>query len=183
MSPGPLIAVFDLATVTGVCYGRLGDTPTLAIIDLRPAGAARPRRLARLYEHVFNFCRHHAPDQVRFERPVNIRGMMRLGSSEEVIAMLRGSIGVLEAAASAAGIEDIAGFDVQSARQHLTGFRTFPRVKGKSTAKAAVMKACAVLGVKVIDDNTADAYCGWSYCCALANPRLAHLGTPLFGRR
>jgi hypothetical protein len=28
--------------------------------------------------------------------------------------------------------------------------------------------------------NEGDAYAGWSYCCGLANPRIAHLVTPLF---
>jgi hypothetical protein len=189
VNESPLIAVFDLATVTGVCWGRAGTKPSLAIIDLRPAGTERPRRLARLYEHVYNFCRRYKPDKVRYESPVGIRGMMRIGATEETISMLRGLIGVLEAAASAAGVEDIGSFDVGDARQHLTGFRTFPRVKipgtkrTKGTAKDAVMKACRALGIEVIDDNTADATCGFLYCSALANPRLAHLDTPLFGRR
>lgn len=114
---------------------------------------------------------------------MNVGVMARVGSSEDVVAMLRGSIGVLEAAASAAGIENIGSFSVQDARQHLTGFRTFPKVKGKSVAKEAVMKAVKTLGIDVQGHDQADAACGWLYCSALANPRLAHLDTPLFGRR
>lgn len=178
---GPLIAAFDIATTTGLCFGAPGGRPTLTTWDLRPAGD-RPRRLAHFHCLCTEFFRLYKIDKVRYESPLNLRAMFGSGTSEQVMLMLRGAIGVLECAAAQAGIDDIGSFNVQDARQHLTGFRTFPKVKGKSTAKAQIMKMCKTLGIDAKTEDSADAYAGWSYCCALANPRLAHLTSPLFSR-
>jgi len=107
--------------------------------------------------------------------------MSKIGATEETLLLLRGAIGVLEAAAAKAKIEEIGSFGVQDARQHFLGQRTFPRGKGgRSAAKDYVLIACEQMGIKVANDNESDAVCGWSYICALKNPRIAHAVTPLF---
>ena len=112
---------------------------------------------------------------------MRLAAMGFVGTSEETMLLLRGAIGVVEACAARAGIEDIALFNVQDARKHFVGQRTFPKGKnGKSEAKTMVLNMCHTLGIKVQNDNESDAVAGWSYSCALANPRIAHLVTPLF---
>jgi len=176
-----VIAAFDVATSVGVCYGIPGSKPTLVTWDLRTAGTFRPRRLlyfAKLLDQLFT---NHKIDVVRFEAPLPLSAMNKIGTSEDVMLMLRGAIGVLEMSAAKAEVPDIGSFNVQDARKHLTGRRTFPKdAKGKSTAKTEVMRVARMLGVDPQDDNAADAFAGWELCCALTNPRIAHLRTPLF---
>lgn len=180
MTDKPLIAAFDIASVTGVCLGRVGDPkPITGVIDLRSAGTARPRRMLYFANQLAKLFAKYKPDIVRYEAPLNIGVMMRVGSGDDVVAFLRGAIGVLEAEAARC-CDDVGTFDMHAARQSLTGFRTFPKSKGKSTAKEHVMAAVRLMGIEVIDHNSADATCGWLYCCALTNPRIAAQLTPLF---
>lgn len=181
-STKPLVAVFDVATSTGVCIGRVGDQhPSVATWDLRTAGTSRPRRLLYLSKLCAKFFADHRPDIVRYEKPLNIAVMSKIGASEDTLLLLRGAIGVLECEAARAEILDIDGFNVQDARQHFLGQRTFRRgSSGRSVAKDMVLIQCETLGIKVFNDNEADAVCGWHYECALLNPRIAHLTTPLF---
>lgn len=180
-----MIAVFDVATSVGVCVGKPGDKkPFVATWDMRAAGASRPRRLlyfSNACDELFG--RVHI-DAVRYEAPLALRTMMKIGTAEGVMLLLRGAIGVLEACAARAEIDDVDSFDVKDARQHFIGQRTVPKTNdGKSGAKPAVMKMCRMMGIEVKNDNEGDAVAGWSYCCALKNPRLAVLTTPLFMAR
>jgi hypothetical protein len=187
MTEAPVIAAFDVATRTGVCFGRVGcKRPTLATWDMRSAGPGRPARLDWFFTQLHHFFldqgRDQPVDQIWYEAPLNIGVMNKIGANDETVSLLRGAIGVLEVAAVRAGIEHIHPFSVQAARQHLTGQRTFSKTGGKSDAKKRVMQTARMLGIEVADDNQADAFAGWSYACGLANPRLAHLVTPLFAR-
>jgi len=177
----PLVVAFDIATSTGVCLGRVGDrTPRVTTWDLRAVGPSRARRLLYFSDLCDEFFSRHKIDVLRYEAPMHIAVASTIGTSEETMLLLRGMIGVLECCGARASIFDINSFVVQDARGHLLGRRTFPKSKGKSTAKAAVMKMAKALGVDCKNDNESDAFCGWSYTCALLNPRLAHLVTPLF---
>ena len=178
----PLIAVFDVATSTGVCVGFPGcKHPFVTTWNLRAAGTSRPLRLLYLSNLCDELFKQNEIDKVYYERPMPLAAMNKMGTSEEVMLLLRGAIGVLEAAAARAKIEEIGSFSVQDAREHFIGQRTFPRGKnGKSAAKDMVLIACEQMGITVRNDNESDAVCGWSYCCALANPRIANHVTPLF---
>ena len=148
---------------------------------LRAAGKSRPRRLLYLSKLCAAFFTKHKPDVVRFEAPMPLAVMSKIGASEETLLLLRGAIGVLECEAARAEILDIGSFNVQDARKHFVGQRTFKRgASGKSLAKDMVLIQCDTLGIKVEGDDQADAVCGWSYTCGLLNPRIAHLVTPLF---
>ena len=182
-STKPLVAVFDIATSTGVCLGWVGGgyPDYVATWDLRTAGKSRPRRLLYISKLCADFFAKHQPDVVRYEAPMRLAAMGKMGTSEEVMLLLRGAIGVLECEAARAEIPDIGSFNVQDARHHFVGARTFKRgTNGRSGAKDAVMRQCEILVIKVKNDNEGDAVAGWSYTCGLLNPRIAHLVTPLF---
>jgi hypothetical protein len=188
MSDAPVIAAFDLATSTGVCWGRVGDRrPTLATWNTRQGGPTRPARLSWFFDLCVDFFDDtqtgYQIDQVWYEAPMALNVMIKIGASDETVAMLRGLVAVLELAAFRSGIkpEQIRSFDVQDARHHLTGKRRHGRTKsGRSLGKQEVMDIARMLGVEVTNDNEGDAFAGWSYACGLANPRIAHLVTPLF---
>jgi hypothetical protein len=184
MTDPPLIAAFDLATSTGICWGRVGDRrPTLATWNTREGGKTRPARFLWFFNHCHDFFDEQQVDQLWYEAPLAVNVMNKIGTADETITMLRGLIAILELTAIRFGMkpDQIHAFEVQDAREHLTGKRRHGRsADGKSLAKQAVMDVCRMLRVDVADDNQADAYCGWSYACGLANPRIAHLVTPLF---
>ena len=157
----PFIAAFDIATATGVCHGHPGSVPAVWTWWLDDCGKSRPYRLCYLRRLLDNYFASTEIDAVYYEQPVNIRAMMRIGATEETIALLRGAVGVLESAAIHAGIQTVEAVSVQDARQALTGQRTFSKVAGKSTAKTAVMQWAKVLGVDTKNDHEADAYAIW----------------------
>jgi hypothetical protein len=183
MTAGPFIAAFDVATATGVCDGACGGTPRVFTWYLDDAGKERARKLCyfrRLLDKYF--AENHAIEAVYYEAPVNIRAMMRIGATDETIALLRGAVGVLESCAVHAGIQCVEPVPVQNARDALTGQRTFKRVNGKSTAKDAIIGTAKTMGVKVENEHEADSFAVWWYACALHNPRIAHVSQPLFAR-
>lgn len=182
LNSGPIIAAFDVATACGACDGRPGTQPRVWTWHLGDAGASRAYKLAYFRRLVDAYLAEALPDRLVYEKPLNIRIALKLGASDDQVSLLRGAIGVLESCAANAGVPFIEGISVQDARQHLTGQRTFPKArKGQpSLAKQAVMQRAAMLGVACENDNESDAFAIWSMDCARANPRLAHLNTPLF---
>jgi hypothetical protein len=179
------IASFDVATSTGICWGVVGvKQPDTTTWNMREAGPWRPARLLLFFQKLSDFFADEAIDQVWYECPLNVAVVAKIGASEETVALLRGMVGVLELAAARAGIKHIQPFDVRDAREHFTGQRTHGRTKaGKNLGKQAVMDVCRMLRIEVEDADQADAVAGWSMACGLANPRLAHLVTPLFAER
>ena len=173
MTAQPFIAAFDVASAVGACDGVPGRVPRVWTWLLTDASKERPWKLCyfrRLLDEYFGSLK---VDAVYYEAPMNLRAMMSMGTSEDTISLLRGAIGVLESCAVHHGIQIVQPVNVQDARQALTGKRTFPRVKGKSTAKDAIMDTARMLGVDVATDHEADAYAVWWYACAKHNPRLA----------
>ena len=174
------IAAFDLATATGVCDGEVGRSPRVWTWYLDDAGKGRAHKLCYLRRMLDKYFADAGPAAVYYEQPINIRAMMSIGATDETIALLRGTVGVLESCAVHAGIQTVEPVPVQNAREALTGQRTFSRKKGKSTAKDAIIKTATMLGVTVNTEQEADAFAVWNYACAMHNPRIAHLVTPLF---
>lgn len=183
MTTQPFIAAFDIATATGGCDGVPGLKPRVWTWFLDDAGKPRAFKLCyfrRLLDQYFGSMK---VDAVYYEQPINIRTLMRIGATDETIALLRGAVGVIESCAVHAGIQSVSAVSVQDAREALTGQRTFKRVKGKSTAKDAIVKTATTMGVDVATEHEADAYAVWWYACAKFNPQLAHLSQPLFAVR
>jgi hypothetical protein len=173
----PWVVSFDLAGKTGICYGQVGDkNPKLWTWNLYGKDLSRPLMLLRFSDLCDAFFRDNQIDYLCYEAPLNFVAANVVGSHEQTLLLLRGLVGVLECCGARASIKAIQSFDVKDAREHLTGYRTFP----KGLAKNAVMRACKMLGVNCANDNESDAFCGWSYSCALLNPRIAHLVTPLW---
>jgi hypothetical protein len=180
----PVIAAFDLATSTGVCWGPVGcKYPRLATWNTREGGKTRPARFLWFFNQCHNFFDEQQVDQLWYEAPLAVNVMNKIGTADETITMLRGLIAILELTAVRFGMkpDQIHAFDVQDAREHLTGKRRHGRTKsGRSLGKDEVMRVARMLGMNCANDNEGDAFAGFSYACALANPRIAHLVTPLW---
>jgi hypothetical protein len=176
------IAAFDIATAVGCCDGVPGTPPRVWTWYTSDGGDSRPLKLCYLRRLLDEYFSSVHVDAVYYEQPVNLRAMMRIGATDDTIALLRGAVGVVESCAVHHGIQIVEAISVQDARQALTGKRTFPRLKGKSTAKDAIIDTARMLGVDVATDHEADAFAIWWAAGARHNPRLAHLSQPLFAR-
>ena len=167
----PFIAAFDVATATGCADGIAGGRPRFWTWQLSDAGKGRPSRLAYLRRFADAYFAETKVDRVYYEGPLNIAVMMEIGASDETISLLRGAIGVLEAAAVIAGIPIIEPVPIGDARKLFCGVGRF----AKGEAKTAVQARCQVLGHKVEDEHQADSLAVWYWASAHANPRAAAL--------
>ena len=52
MNDSPVIAAFDIATSTGVCWGRVSLKPDVGTWNMREAGPHRPARLYNLLQRL-----------------------------------------------------------------------------------------------------------------------------------
>ena len=174
-----LITGLDIATSCGAADGVPGSRPRFWTWNLRKAGEGRPARLALLMAYVMRYLDENRPDGVFYEAGMTMRVALSVGATDETLAFLRGSIGVVEACCARAKVPTIQAVDVQAARKHFTGRASFP--KGKS--KGMVYSHCRALGWTPANQDESDAGAIFSYGCAQMDPRAAHLTAPLFGVR
>ena len=176
-----MIAAFDLATSTGVCWGTPGQTPQFETWDLRKAGEGRPQRLFLLMSHVRIFLLLRPTASVVYEAPQPMAVMSRVGATDQTIGLLRGAVGVLEATCAEYG-RPVEAIPVQDARGAVLGWRTSRKPKGKkkSDTKARVFREVGYHGLCPKTEDEADAAVLWLYACARINPRVALQMTPLF---
>lgn len=174
------VAGFDIATSTGCADGfTTSNRPRCWTWDLRAAGKFRPAKLALLRDFCDRYFAENPVDLFFYEQGLRTAAAAEIGMTEATVALLRGAIGVVEACASKARIPHIQGIDVQDARKHLTGQRTFP----KGEAKDTVYRWCKTLGWEPTNVDESDACAIWSYGCGTANPMAAMSVTPLFAGR
>ena len=172
----PLIVGLDIATSCGVADGECGKTPRCFSWDTRKAGASRPARLAMLMAYWSRYLDENRPDAVYYEAGMGLRTALNVGTTDEVFAMLRGAIGVVEACAYRARVPVIRAVDVQQARRHLLGRGSIAKGKGKEL----VWQRCKALRWPATNLDESDACAIFALGCALSNPRTAHLTAPLF---
>ena len=194
----PVIAAFDLATVTGVCDGEVGGKPRCWSWFLRDGGDSRPERLLHLAKFLRKYFKECPCDGVVYEAPMPL-GVINSGPkpkffnkitggdelskgyklNEANVMFARGAMGVLEMTACEFG-KPVESLAVQSARKAVLGHARNPH-KDMKVKDWVVHEVTKIHGINAETDNECDAWVLWSYACVRANPRLAVLQTPLFG--
>jgi hypothetical protein len=175
-----LITGMDIATSCGVADGCPGDNKPRAFTwDLRAHGKARTDKLAALMRYCERYFSENRVDALFYERGLPLAVAMKIGMSDDTMALLRGAIGIVEACASRAGVPRIEGIGVQEARRRLLGPGRIPAGEGKDL----VRDRCRVLGWKVSNDDEADAACIWSMGVGIMSPMNSYKSMPLFGAR
>jgi hypothetical protein len=170
----PVIACFDLGTVTGLAYGTVGSRPRLLTFDLSVV-EGRPRRLLLLDGMVEKFLANHRVDKVFYEKPLNIRTMMKIGATDDVVQMLRGLAAVIEQASARHSLP-VDSWETVRARLSVLGRGRWPAGK----AKAGVMAGVKILGYSPANHNEGDALIGHLFMSAVLCPPVAYRSTPLF---
>lgn len=142
----------------------------------------REQRFGQLLSYMERYIIENKPDALFYELPLRLvakRGRRGHDQDNEAsVDVLRGLIGIATASASRAGVKRIQGIDVQQARRALLG-----RSPAAGEGKALVYERCRLLGWAPANLDESDSMAIWNYGCALVNPRIAHVATPLFSRR
>lgn len=172
----PLIVGMDIATSTGIAFGRTDQSPVTFTWDIRKAGKTRPQRLCMLGDLCFEFFNIQHPDMLFYEQGLMLAVAYEIGTSEDTFALLRGAIGVVEAVAAKCKIPVIRAVSVQDARRHLLGSDRIPKGEGKKL----VFARCKALRWPVTNFDESDSCAIWSLGCGQANPLSSVDVTPLF---
>ncbi len=167
------ISCFDLAGKAGLAHGLIGGRATLETWALK--GKHRPDKLVDLRDRIEAHVAECPVDLIAYEAPLPIMALLRIGSRDGTIQMLRSCIAVVEEVAARHRIP-IDTWTAQEARKKVIGHGRYPR----GLAKKKVMTYARMMRYEPGDDNQADALIGFLYISAKLNPRVAHLSTPLF---
>lgn len=156
------ILAFDLATMTGVCFGRAGHRPRAWSVDL--GKVSHEERFSRCIRMTGRYCRMYEPDVVAVEAPVG---------GKDASALLIGYVACVKGEAHRNGAKVVEYFPA-TVRKHFLGkaltAHDFPgktKAAAKGAIKAAVMARCHLLGWEVETGDAADAAALWSYACAI----------------
>jgi len=171
----PTVLALDLASVSGWAVGEPGSKPEHGSHRFAKAGASHEAIFAKAMdwaEEIILMCK---PTLIVWEAP--LPGFKSGKTTSDVTSILFGLPAIVGAVAYRNRIFDCRKADTGAVRHHFIGCN--PK---RAKAKPMVVRQCVAMGWNCSDDNEADALATWSYMCALLNPRLALLPTPLFGR-
>jgi hypothetical protein len=169
------VLALDLATRFGWCEGEIGGKPRFGSERCAPSGAASPAVFGGFLKWMGTRMQAFRPNVVAYEAPL-APSLMRGKTTVQTSRILLGLPAITEAVCDRVGIYTVLEARVDDVRQHFLGVRT---MRGDE-AKRAVMARCRQLGLDPPDDNAADAVALWDYVCAMRNPKLQALRTPLF---
>jgi hypothetical protein len=185
----PYLLSLDIATVTGVAEGRVGDPPRFETLRFGRDGD----------EHEVAFRRAHCwiegrldrdprPDGVFVEAPVNpgafigkynpVKRKVDMTTNPDTTIRLMGLWAVIAAAVLDRGIR-YQRVDVGDARQDFLGQRGIKR----DEAKRRAFEMCKLLGWSPANRDEGDAGCVHYYGSVILAPRLAPVVTPMMWQR
>jgi hypothetical protein len=170
-----VLLALDLATTTGFVAGAIGGTPVHGSKRLASPGASGPEVFGGYIAWLVDMIKVHAPRVVVYEAPL-APSIVKGKTNVNTVRRLMGLAALTEGVAYRMGIYTVLEATVADVRQHFIGRRNLPGDEGKR----AVAMRCRQLGYEPTDDNAADALALWDYACAMRNPKLAALSTPMF---
>ncbi len=155
MQRGTILAL-DVASKTGVAFGRPGEVPRLQTIDFRGKDEL-PDVYGRAIEWMATRLRDVPPDMVVIERTVPPSGAF--GATNHATTMLTiGLFGIFAGIVRCKGIRlELAS--INTWKKHFLGTAKLKRTE----AKKAAIDRCHLLGWSVDDDNQADAAGIWDW--------------------
>jgi Holliday junction resolvasome RuvABC endonuclease subunit len=158
------VLAFDIASKSGVCFGRAGETPRAWSVAF--GKGSDEDRFSKAIRMTAAYIAKFQPDLVAVEEPVGGR---------EASALLIGLCACVKGETARQGVR-VVGYFPASVRKHFLGkaltARDFPslnRVAAKKAIKGAVIARCNLLGWQIDDPDAADAAALWSFTCALVS--------------
>jgi hypothetical protein len=172
-----IVLALDLASQTGWAVGPPGGDPTSGTMRFGGEGRSHEATFAGALRWMSDKCMLYRPTVVVWEAPLPTSfkgGSTNINTS----TLLFGLPAIIGAVAHLKGIYDVRKARTTDVRHHFIGSNP----KGKD-GKKLVQRQCRAMGFDVADDNEADAIATWFYMCALIDPKLAVVPTPLPARQ
>ena len=156
------ILAFDIASKTGVCIGRAGETPRAWSVAF--GKGSDEDRFSKAIRMTAAYVAKFQPDLVAVEEPVGGR---------DANALLIGLCACVKGEAARHGVR-VVGYYPASVRKHFLSkaltARDFPalnRTAAKKAIKGAVIAKCNLLGWQIDDPDAADAAALWDFAASL----------------
>lgn len=146
------ILAFDLATATGMAFGRVDGSPVAQTFILGGSGSKHGARFTELRIVLRKLIRDLSPDHIAIEEA--IAGGAPGDANRAKLAFGLRAIVLTEAFIANIPVTEIA---VASIRKHFIGRGNLPA----GTAKPATIARCEQLGWRPQNDNEADALAAW----------------------
>lgn len=183
-----VILALDLASVTGVAFGRAGETPLSLSHRIAEPGAGVGEFLDRYSDWLADLITEHGPAVIVFEAPLIWSGKTALDTARKLI----GLAGDTERIAYRRQIKCREANGAQVTK-FFTGRGSFPapdaaktqaqkRLARKLAKKRAVIDQCKALGWHAEDDNAADALAVFAFAENCLYPGSRSL-VPLFAAK
>jgi hypothetical protein len=180
----PYILALDIATKTGVCEGRAGETPRMYSVQFGKPGDEHEDAFERALRWVAERLQVSRPDAIFVEAPINPgafvgrydeeRGKVTMTTNPDTTIRLMGLWAVLAAAVRLKGIR-YERVNVQTARKLFIGVGN---LKGQE-AKRRCYDLCTLLGWDPSNRDESDSACVWNWGVTKIAPRLAPVITPM----
>ena len=180
LTRAPKILALDLASKTGVCFGRVGETPRFTTVNFTREGEAASidgcwEAASRVIVWASDFTKVEQIDRVVIEAPIPERALGHQTNAWStmlkffIIGTMGGALKCRQIPVSAANIGQV--------RKHCLGFGN-SRLP-KEQAKPAIMTVCKALGFNPKNHDESDAGALFLFESARIAPRLAHRVDPV----
>lgn len=175
--PQRMILFLDVATRTGWCAGRPGETPEFGSKRLAPEEAPPVAIVAHSQIFIRELIETYRPNVIIAESPV-YSGGMKGKTNYKTTRLLQCLPWTMAATAYHEKVFDYREMSQAAIRKFVLG-----RKPTTGKAKTEVMQAVRALGFDPEDDNASDALAGWLFACGEIAPDVnpAHT-TPLFSQ-
>ncbi|QOZ25311.1 hypothetical protein [Bradyrhizobium sp. CCBAU 51753] len=150
------ILALDVASKTGVAFGRPGEVPRLETVDFR-GNDELPNFYGRAVEWMATRLRDDPPDMVVIERAVPPSGAQGFTNHDTTMITI-GMFGIFAGITACKGVR-LEFASINTWRKHFLGTAKLKRAE----AKKAAIDRCRLLGWDAEDDNQADAAGIWDW--------------------
>jgi hypothetical protein len=164
----PMILALDVSKrCTGICWGRIGDTPTFS--SIKPGrNASDDTAMRELGEWLITWTRANKPNHIFYEAPL-LRGKFDVPILRDLAGFVRGICAMKRIPARIA--------HVNSVRKAFLGSGIPQEPKQQALAM------CCALGWRPSNEDEADAGAVWWWGCLQVKPHAAQIITPMMQQR
>lgn len=176
----PRLLALDIASQTGVCWGRIGEKPNFMTVRFTREGEAKSidgcwEAAARVIQWAADFTRVEQIDRVVIEGPIPERELGHATNAWSTMLKMF-IIGTMGGALKCRGIA-VRDANIAAVRTHVIG-RGFGHAK-KEIAKPAVMAVCKALDWSPKNNDESDAGALFLFESFRLAPLLAHRCDPI----
>lgn len=168
-----IVAGLDVATASGVCLGKPGQTPQFWTETLGKPGSDHDARFSNALRLTRRLITDHGVTHLGIEAPIIVPKRDNKATNE----LLMGLVACIRGWANMKGVW-CQTFEIGTIDKHFLG----ARAKGRVARKKANHDRCRLFGWHPSTDDEADAGAVWDITCAIQSRSHAVNSTPLMAR-